>query len=817
MLLALATAALVAIGGLLTPIAATAAPTPGTVSAATLEWGVKQSFRSYVVSPIAHGSITNLGGVNGAFRWTGGSGTAAVDGSSAAIAFANGAGVRFQGHAMAGGHALDLEFTQPQVVFTSATTARLLLDVTGREFASMTEIGEVFTLNDVDFGAISLPTPTRSGDTYTWSNAAVALTAAGAEAFGGFYAAGTALDALTLTAPVTAPVQPAVDTATTLAVGPIAPETGDEVTLSATVTPAGAAGTVTFRDGQATLGTVPVAAGAATLKTTALAAGAHSLTASFAPADSDAFRASASAAVSLTVSAEEGTTPTDPQWTPAVEVFLADGVTPVGGAPVYDGDTLVVKGSGFDPQANIGGRGMPIPATLPQGDYVVFGNFGADWRPSAGAASSVRKVSSQLWALTADTVDQIPPVFQETVRKQWVELKADGTFTATLAVAPVEAEVEGGSYGVYTYAAGGMKNAEQELAITVDYRGKRPIEPETPADEPTLDVLTGTNSIVRPGDIVSFVVKGLDEGQKVRFEVHSDPVDAGTAVADSQGVARLGWGVPADFAEGRHEVQAFLVDEGGQSAATPFLVAPLQVSAAVVVPVTPKPTVPTAPVGPTAPAEPVCVARSVTGGTLDWGLKESFRSYVEGPIAKGEFSGGSFSVANGSLNTEAGDRGQIRFSGSLSATGHNGLLDFRLSNPRVVLNGNGTGSLYAHVRSTDTAGNQTTNATVRFATLSFNAKSSGSSFSVNGASARLTADGAAAFAGFYEAGAPLDAVSLSVNLGGTVSCDAATDPTGSGAAALATTGSDTPIFGVALSIVLLLVGGALVVARRRTV
>lgn len=803
-LLAFITAALLAIGGLLVPAMATAAPAQdSTITAATLDWGVKASFRSYVTGPIGHGRIDTLGGVSGTYRWSNGSGTAAADLGSGSIAFANGDGVHFRAHETGGVYALDLQLTHPRVIITSPTTASLVLDVQGRTFVGMTDVGETFTREDVEFATVALPTPSVSGSTYTWSDAAVTLTKAGSDAFTGTYQPGEVLDPLTLTATVTAP---AAATSTVIEAAPVAPQAGDEVTLTATVFPASAAGAVTFLDGENPLGTVSVADGTATLTTSALASGDHQLTASFAPDDFEAYLASTSTPVTVTV-AGATTDPEpnpDPVWEPSVEVFLADGTTPIGSTPVYDGDTIVIKGSGFDPEANVGGRGVPVPNTLPQGDYVVFGSFAADWRPSDDVPASARQVGAQLWALTADTLDKVPEQYRDIIRKDWTELHTDGTFTATLTVAAPKSVVEGGSYGIYTYAAGGQKNAEQETSTPIDYRGERLAQPE-PGDEPAIEVVGGANA-VKPGDALDFVVTGLEQAEKVRFEVHSDPVDAGTALADAEGTARLSWTVPAGFAPGAHEVHAFRVDAAGTSDPAAFLTAPFTVETPIIAPTDP---------APTAPVEPVCVARSVTGGTMNWGLKESFRSYVNGPIAKGEFTGGTFAVSSGSLNVDAGDRGQIRFTGSITATGHDGLLNFRLSNPRIVLNGNGTGSLYAHVSSTDTTGKKTTDATVRFASLSFSGKSSGSAFAVNGASARLTSAGAAAFAGFYDAGTALDAVSFRVSLGGTITCDSVTDPASGSSAALASTGSDAPAFGVALSIGLLLAGAALTAICRR--
>jgi hypothetical protein len=99
----------------------------------------------------------------------------------------------------------------------------------------------------------------------------------------------------------------ATPTSTTLAVSPASPVTaGTEVTLTATVAPTAAAGTVEFRRGSTPIGSSPVAGGAATLATTALPVGTHALTAVFTPTDSTSYTGSTSAAVSYTVNAPTG-------------------------------------------------------------------------------------------------------------------------------------------------------------------------------------------------------------------------------------------------------------------------------------------------------------------------------------------------------------------------------------------------------------------------------------------------------------------------------------------------------------------------------
>ncbi|WAL68358.1 Ig-like domain-containing protein [Amycolatopsis cynarae] len=122
----------------------------------------------------------------------------------------------------------------------------------------------------------------------------------------------------------------AVTTTTSLAVTPASPAfQGDAVTLTATVTPASAGGTVQFKDGTTDLGApVAVSGGTATLTTSALAAGAHSLTAVFTGASAN-IQGSASAPVNY-----------DVQVRPATVTTTSLAVTPSGSAAQYGTVTL---------------------------------------------------------------------------------------------------------------------------------------------------------------------------------------------------------------------------------------------------------------------------------------------------------------------------------------------------------------------------------------------------------------------------------------------------------------------------------------------
>ena len=186
--------------------------------------------------------------------------------------------------------------------------------------------------------------------------------------------------------------------------------------------------------------------------------------------------------VSISPASADEPLPTAATWTPAISVFLPDGVTPYTGQPLYQDNSVIVKGEGFDPASNVGGRGAPIPNTLSQGIYVVFGSFLDAWKPSTSAPGTARKVLDSKWALTEDVLNQVPSQFQPAIRPQWIELKPDGTFSSELKIADLANGLADGKWGIYTYPAGGMTNPSQELSVplNVDPAGAPVPEVTTP-------------------------------------------------------------------------------------------------------------------------------------------------------------------------------------------------------------------------------------------------------------------------------------------------------------------------------------------------
>jgi hypothetical protein len=575
--------------------------------------------------------------------------------------------------------------------------------------------------------------------------------------------------------------------------------------------------------------------------------------------------------------------PTTPVFDPDVEVFAADGKTPLGTTVVRPGDEIVVKGTGFDPAANVGGRGVPIPANLPQGTYVVFGSFAKDWQPSAGAPASARKTGPQAWALAESVLDQVPPQYQGAIRKDWVDISADGSFTATLKLTTLDA-IEGGAFGVYTYAAGGMKNAAQEQAVAVNFTNA-----PAPVFEPKVEVFAadGTtplgNTLVRAGDKVVVKGSGFDPAGNVAPEGNRPPISAGNpagtyvvfgkfadawrpstgapssarVVGDQrwalsqagfdaispafQGAVRGQWVTVSPEGEFTAELTAkpkqasgvdvawpetgsfgvYTYGAGGVTNAAQELSVPVRYTdapAPAPLTVTPgsatvkagakltltvdglgsgdsvssvqlggasatftaqggKVTV-TVPAGltPGAHAVKVTSALGATGGTsvtvvgatpvgsLQWGFKESFRSYV-GPSGI-TLGGGATRGANGvfSFVQTSSAEDHVSYAGSVRFTAHDGVLDTTLSDPQVVVAEDGSAGLVLDVRSATTSGG-IVEGTVVLADLDLHAAtvtSAGEATTFAGVPAVLTAEGADAFSGFYAAGTLLDPVTFTV-------------------------------------------------------
>lgn len=199
---------------------------------------------------------------------------------------------------------------------------------------------------------------------------------------------------------------------------------------------------------------------------------------------------------------------------------------------------------------------------------------------------------------------------------------------------------------------------------------------------------------------------------------------------------------------------------------------------------------------------------TVTDGTLTWGLKETFRSYIQSSIAKGDWElidGVTYELPNfvwsggtGSVDPQTGV-GEVSFAGGLNFTGHDGVLDMWVENPTIEFAEDGSGVIRVDARSNDVDGNPKVEVTQEeFATL----PATNMNFTLDVASgdiqevtladleAVLTEAGVPAFGDFYAAGDALDPVSIALTVDCTsVSSEAPADEATEGDAD-AVTGED---------------------------
>ncbi|NHC46880.1 Ig-like domain-containing protein, partial [Motilibacter aurantiacus] len=225
-------------------------------------------------------------------------------------------------------------------------------------------------------------------------------------------------------------------TTTALTASPASPQqVGTAVTLTATVTPAAAAGTVTFRRGSETLGTAAVANGVAMFTTSALPVGTSSVTAEFAPTGGN-YTGSTSSALSYVVTAAPAATTTTLVASPAspqqvgTAVTLTAEVSPAAAGTVQfrDGSTSL----GSAPVA--GGKATISTSTLAVGTRTltaVFTPSSAEYLGSTSAALSYTITAAPVATTTALTASPASPQVQGT----------NVTFTATVSPAAAAGSV----------------------------------------------------------------------------------------------------------------------------------------------------------------------------------------------------------------------------------------------------------------------------------------------------------------------------------------------------------------------------------------
>ncbi|MCL3838671.1 HtaA domain-containing protein [Aeromicrobium duanguangcaii] len=177
-----------------------------------------------------------------------------------------------------------------------------------------------------------------------------------------------------------------------------------------------------------------------------------------------------------------------------------------------------------------------------------------------------------------------------------------------------------------------------------------------------------------------------------------------------------------------------------------------------------------------AAAEP---STPVTGGTISWGVKESFRSYLGSPFAGGEVTPSGPATDDGTQTTFPqasgawGSGASFEAKGAVRFTAHAGVLDFTLASPRLEVDGNKAKLFFDVTVKNDAA------KSVHFADvdLSGHQEVQGTTVRISGAPTTLTAGGAGVLGAQYEEGQAVDGFDASLQLAAAPTPEPTPEPT----------------------------------------
>jgi len=171
-----------------------------------------------------------------------------------------------------------------------------------------------------------------------------------------------------------------------------------------------------------------------------------------------------------------------------------------------------------------------------------------------------------------------------------------------------------------------------------------------------------------------------------------------------------------------------------------------------------------------------CVVEEVT---IEWGFKESFRSYLSGAIALGTWSTSgdvsyqtplfTFSGGDGFISAD-GASGEIAFDGEFRFMGHGGILNTFLSNPRLQFVDEREAILFLDVAGDTMGGVSVEKLGIEFVRVTWPASaetvdSESGVYDIQGAQTVLTDLGSGAF-GTYVSGEIFDPMSISLRVPG---------------------------------------------------
>ncbi|GAB3598223.1 HtaA domain-containing protein [Microbacterium tumbae] len=414
------------------------------------------------------------------------------------------------------------------------------------------------------------------------------------------------------------------------------------------------------------------------------------------------------------------TDPTDPGDTepgdeepaaPKLTVSKTQGLDP-------EGETLTVTAENYDTSA------VSRHGSGKAGFYFQVGWIADDWRPSEGAPSAARAYAYAAWI--ADAANTFASA-------TWTE-NGDGTADATWEIEVTEADllakkIDGATLAVFTVGAGGVVQAGSELAVPIAFAEPVPTGPsltvsKTQDLDPEGETLTitaknyDTSAVSRHGSgkagfyfQVGWIADDWRPSEGAPSAARASAYSAWAADAansfatvtwteNGDGTADATWVVEvtedALLAEQKVDggkLAVFTVGAGGVVQAGSELAVPIAFAGEE------PPTTP----NPPKEEEPGKTPQGTkTGGSLRWAISTSFTDYIIGSIAQGaiQVSGGAtrsggifqFGQSSSSYDAETG-LGTVSYRGIVRFTGHHGVLDVTMSNPRITITSAGSATL----------------------------------------------------------------------------------------------------------------------------
>ncbi len=853
---------LLALASALVP-AAGASAAPGDVAGATLNWGFKQSFRGYVAGA-AHG-VTTATGVDTTtpYGWTGGVG--AMSDGTGTVAYPG--SLRFQGHQGLGvpadEYALDITVSDVRVRVTSATAAELQADVVSRDMST----GEFGTHSDVVIATLDLSSGTTvsTSDTLAYTGVPATLTAAGAPAFAGFYAVGTALDPVSFGWPVEqAPVTRTLTVSQTTDLDP------DGATITITGTGYDTAYANTHGGGKAGVylqigwldSTWRPSQGAPTstrnqafqrwvkenptaglyhqwTETSATRAD-FTITTTITKAQLDAIARDGATLAVFTIGAG-GAVQAENELAVPISFATPPGIpggTPGGGGAPGAGETETpAMGAGSLTWGVKAGWRAYVIGPIAAGSIVTTGvttRGGAFTFPQSADAALRGGLGSVAYSGTVRFTGHHGEL---DLRVSNPQVRIDSATSATLFVTvngstvpfadlalgsasrttaadgsvsysgvPAKLTAAGASAFIGYYGAGesldpvtftiGAKGASSAGTMTVASASVTAPIPSTPPATEGIEV----SGEVRPGGRVTGTASGFRPGEGgIRVVIYSTPtVLAQDVTADAAG--RVSWtGTLPEGLTGTHTLtfqgsvdRGIVLDLG----ATTALASLKQCT--------------------------------IDDATLVWGFKETFRAYIDGSIANGEwttdgdvtYATPDFTWVGGTGSSDGEEALDVRFSGSIRFTGHGGILDTTVADPHILIDDD-RAVLTVDIHGTTQTGEAVDATDVEFGELDLDGATvtrDGDTLTWTAVPATLTEEGSAAF-GTYPAGEALDPLTIVATLDG--GCDQpVASPTDDGIEEepTAPAAAGWPVWATALVIVLvaaLIAAAVIILVRRR--